>query len=262
VYELERAPVYDVGQSLNAFATCTTTTDDCTTALACASLNHGPAYCASHPESSCDGNLAITCFALTMPQWAVTFPPVDCHAVGMVCVNGGCTDGKTCDDDITSECTGNTVRGCDQSAMTEASTDCGLVYSGGICSNGGGAPRCIPPGGGICADGSGSYACQGTVLLGCANLLDGKVDCAKIASRCVNDDLGTVDCVANATACTRTSPDRCNGAALEFCQDGTWQDFDCATVGLGACGVTSAGGVACGAGGSGVDGGADAPGDG
>jgi hypothetical protein len=253
-YDLERADVKDEGQPVKAFAACAATANDCAAALDCETLGHVPDYCAAHPEHSCDGELAVTCFPLTMPAWAD--PPVDCHALGMTCVNGACTDGKTCTGEIVSQCVGHDLVGCDQSTHMEGTLDCTLVYPGGTCGQVAAAPGCVPPGGGLCARGSGPYACEGDVLLGCASLLDGKLDCSKIASQCV-DTTGIADCVPTATGCTRTSPDRCDGAALVFCVDGHYQAFDCSTVGLGPCQVTTMGRAACAA--SGVDGAADAP---
>lgn len=249
-YQLERTVVAaDMDPALMGFAACTKTAASCTDALACASLNHGPDYCAAHPGSSCDGDLVIDCFPLTMPHWTVTIPPTDCRALGMTCLDGICTDGKTCHDIITSQCIGTTIRGCEQSTGIEYATDCRLLYPDGVCDVSLGRPECAPPKGGFCSSpNSGPWSiCQGDVLMDCQDLLETKVDCTKFASHCALDgDLA--DCVSDANDCTPTSPDRCNGAALEFCQDGRYRDFDCASVGLGPCGTLAAGGVACGAG--------------
>ncbi len=248
-YELERAAVLDGSGPLKTFAACTSTRSDCTSALMCASLNHGPDYCSAHPDNSCDGDVVVECDPTSTPDWAIDPPPVDCHAIGMTCLNAVCTDGKTCNTDIVSECIGNSLVGCAQTTKTEASIDCGLIYTGGTCGQVYAMPGCIPPESTRCIQDTGSYACQGSVLLGCANYLDGKLDCATIDAQCV-EDTGVADCVANATDCTRSSPDRCNGGALEVCLNGQYQDFDCSSVGLGPCVTTQAGGAACGTSGS------------
>lgn len=252
-YALERSVVTGTGDpAFEGFVKCAKTATDCTAALSCASLGHGPDYCSSHAESSCDGDLVIDCFPLTKPQWTVTIPPIDCRAYGMTCLNGMCTDGKTCDDQIVSQCLpgGTVIRGCDQLTKMEYRTDCRLIYPGGVCDVSTLEPVCAPPQRGQCASPSAtSYSsCQGDILSGCQGLLDIKLDCSKMASRCGPDDQGFADCVPDATDCKRDAPDRCNGPKLEFCQDGAWQDFDCASVGLGPCGTIDGGGVACGAG--------------
>jgi len=251
-YEIERSVVTGTGSALLGFADCTKGAADCTAALSCASLGHGPDYCASHPESSCDGDFAIECFPLTVPQWTVTIPPFDCRAWGMTCKNGMCTDGKTCDDIVVSQCLGGgkVIRGCDQLTKMEYRTDCGLIYPDGVCDVSTLEPMCAPPQRGSCSSPiATTYAtCQGNILSGCEQLLDTKLDCSKFDSHCGPDDQGFNDCVPNAHDCTRQSPDHCNGTKLEFCQDGRYQDFDCADVGLGPCGALSGGGVACGAG--------------
>jgi len=251
-YALERMVVTGTGDpAFEGFVACTKTAADCTAALSCASRGHGPDYCASHAETSCDGDLVIDCFPLTKPQWTVTIPPIDCAAQGMKCLNGMCTDGKTCDDIVVSQCLGGTViRGCDQLTKMEYRTDCRSIYTDGVCDVSTLEPMCAPPQRGMCASPIATTysSCQGNILSGCEGLLDIKLDCSKMASRCGPDDQGFADCIPNASACKRDAPDRCNGAKLQFCQDGAWQDFDCASIGLGPCGSAAGGGVACGGG--------------
>lgn len=248
--ELERLVAAGADPALQGFADCTKGAADCTAALSCASRGHGPDYCASHPGSSCDGDLVIDCFPLTQPAWTVTIPPIDCRAWGMTCLNGMCTDGKTCDDIIVSQCLGTVIRGCDQLTKMEYRTDCGLIYPHGVCDVSTLEPMCAPPKGSLCASpiSSAVPTCQGDILSGCEQLLDIKLDCSKFDSHCGPGDQGIADCVPNANDCTPQSPDRCQGAMFEFCQDGRYQDFDCSSIGLGPCGPVTGGGVACGQG--------------
>jgi hypothetical protein len=246
VYELERAPLEQASASMVTFAACAARARTCTDVLTCASGNHGPTYCATHPSSSCDGTALVSCPPSNTPGWAIDPPPLDCASIGMMCVGDTCSDGNTCNGPLVLYCKGSHIMSCDLFRKAEQSVDCAAVYPGGTCGVADSQLQCVPATPDTCTTKTAGvpYACSGNSLLGCYRLLPSKLDCGPIDSTCGPSGLG-FDCVPHAQDCTSKSPDRCNGAALSICVDGRYRDVDCASLGLGACRTTKDG-VACG----------------
>src|SRR5262245_33100006 len=118
---------------LQRYVDCAGTASDCTTALTCASRNHGPDFCAAHPNGACDGDVRVTC----QSGWGLYM--TDCAALGMHCAmaNGhaSCTDGKSCDPMTPARCDGNHFLECNGGTGLESSIDCATFFDGGTCRN-------------------------------------------------------------------------------------------------------------------------------
>jgi len=239
-YRLERGPynTNDGVATLTRLGMCAASTPDCTGAFDCVSGGHGPAYCGAHSDLSCDGNTVISCDTTTgVVGWGVYPPPDDCTKYGMTCSGGLCLDGAVCQGSLVLGCFGKDLVACTFDTHLESRIDCSAVNPGGTCEAT--TQSCIPAN--ACSD-TEFPSCAGDTLKYCGvDRSHHAVDCAAIASHCGPDATGIDDCIPTATDCTPQSPDRCNGAALEFCVDGHYQDFDCTRIGLSTCQATATG---------------------
>jgi hypothetical protein len=227
---------------IQRYVDCAARASDCTTALTCASRNHGPSYCAAHPGGSCDGDLRVYCASAS--DWDLY--PEDCSLVGEHCraANGSssCTDGNSCDPMTPAHCDGSRLVTCDSTTHLESSIDCSNFASGWTCgttvSGSSTTTGCMPKNSGGCQNGP--DRCDGAAAVVCDSGLSLRIECGQFDSHCVITN-GKFECAPNASDCTAQSPDRCNGAALEMCVNGRYQDTACASFGLASCATTMSG---------------------
>ncbi|MCU1282415.1 MAG: hypothetical protein JWM53_5961, partial [bacterium] len=215
-------------------AECAQAATDCGSVMACATQNHDPTYCAAHRGMSCDGELAIHCtngaagsFAGSGFGWADPGPD-DCTKRGTHCHNGFCSDGLTCSTVIDKICVDATHESlCDEGNGIASTIDCSVSAPGSRCLNDGCGPayKCSFEG------------CDGNTLVVCGTLASARIDCGALGGHCgIDTRRGQIqDCIPDATECDSTSPDRCNGNAIEICINGKYQSFDCTSIGLSTC---------------------------
>jgi hypothetical protein len=192
---------------IQRYADCAAASSDCASALACASKNHGAAWCSAHPGTSCDGDLAISCGN----GWGYLIQ--DCTARGQHCTslsgNAFCSDGKTCDPAMPARCVNGHLLACD--SLTH------LEYDSADC-----ASDCT------------QSKCDGAAAIACVNGREVRVDCAQLASHCVLTN-GTFSCAPNATECDAKTPDTCDADNIVMCVNGRKGSIACSSIGLTTC---------------------------
>jgi hypothetical protein len=210
---------------------CAASASDCDAALACASRNHPPSYCASNPGDSCDGSTLVRCPATT--DWPIL--TTECAQWGLRCevANGGasCTNGMQCDPHNAAHCDGDQLISCDPTTKLQASASCSQVLAGTVCRPAGSASDCLPAGNPCSTTGS---SCAGQKLVACVGGETVTLDCAPLEATCTDTPSG-FDCVENNAACTRDSMDACNGDSMEICVHGSYAATNCRTIGKTAC---------------------------
>jgi len=221
---------------LQRYVGCASSSSNCTDALDCASVNHGPDWCNAHPNGGCDGDTLVYC----VDGWGLE--RADCSAMGLHCAtaNGAssCSDGKTCDPTTsTARCDGNRYVQCNGSTKLESSVDCGKLYGGGTCMHltmgSSSTTGCFPPASGSC--GQDGVTCDGATAVVCSYGTQLRVACGQFASHCVVGSSGTFDCVPDASNCTASTADSCDGNALKMCVNGNLVDTACSSIGLTTC---------------------------
>jgi hypothetical protein len=228
------------------YVNCASSASDCTSALNCASQNHGPTWCAAHPRASCDGDTVVNCVA----GWGLEL--ADCSQFGEHCrvaANGSatCSDGSSCDPTVGAQCMGNRYVTC-QGGLS-SSIDCGSVIPGGTCraivNMSSSETGCFGPGSAACpATTTEMDSCDGATVVACSYGTQLRVDCAQFQSHCLIGSSGKYSCAADATDCTQDSHDACVGNAIQMCVNGKWETTACGSFGLGSC-QTTAMGVKC-----------------
>jgi hypothetical protein len=235
---------------LARYVNCASSAGDCTTALNCASKNHGPAWCMAHPNPTCDGDTLVNCVG----GWGLELN--DCTQLNLHCrsANGfaTCSDGTTCDGTVTDQCMGNRYVTCDSQTHLGASFDCGQFIPGGVCRhivNGTSSETgCFGPGSATCTATETMASCDGAAIVSCGYGTTVRVDCSQFQSHCLADNSNgssSFSCAPDATDCTATSPDSCVGNAIQMCVNGKWEQTACSSFGLSSCATTNSGGVKC-----------------
>jgi hypothetical protein len=215
---------------ISRYVGCTSSANNCTDALNCASRNHGPDWCNAHPQGGCDGDSFIFCAG----GWGLEI--TDCAALGMHCQSANgvaqCTDGNTCSG--TTHCDGNRLVECNNATLLESSFDCGHFRPGLICkSDAFNSGSCSPPASASCT--SDGATCQGTTAVVCSGGGQSQVSCGRFASHCELDGLGGYRCAPDATACDAGTLDSCSGSSLQICVNGNLELTPCSSLGLTTC---------------------------
>ena len=231
---------------LDRIVGCASSNGDCASALACASRNHGPNWCATHSNGGCDGNVIIFCLS----GWGLQ--QQDCGQFGLSCreANGAatCTNGNACMGTEPVHCVGSQIVQCNASTMLESSIDCAVALPGSTCMTftdpgGGSTTGCFPAGGGCSPDG---VRCDGTTGVTCQHGRELRVACGDFGSHCVLTGMGasaSFNCVPNQTQCTSQTPDSCMGSSLVMCVNGQELGTQCSSIGFTSCqavGLTAA----------------------
>jgi hypothetical protein len=233
---------------LTRYVSCVGAHSDCTSALNCASKNHGPDWCAAHAKATCDGDTLVGCIG----GWGLEL--TNCATFGLHCVTangqGVCTDGNPCDPTVSAHCSGNRYITCDSTTRLGRSIDCGTFVAGGTCrqivSGSTTETGCFGPGSATCpASVQDMSSCDGTAVVACSYGTSLRVECGEFQSHCVAAANGKYGCTADASECTQNSPDSCVGNAIQMCVNGKWTATACSSLGLSTCQTTSTG-VKCG----------------
>lgn len=231
------------GSEYRRFADCAAAANNCMTVLECASRNHDPAYCAAHPNNSCDGSVLVQCG--TAADWSIY--TTDCAAFGLRCqqANGAaaCTDGAPCDPTSTPlHCAGNQYVSCDKTTGLRSTVDCNqspipnatcrIGASVAFFSN---PPGCLPSGP-PCVQ---TPRCDGNLLVTCVAGEETRIDCGQLASHCAatGDYEDPITCVSDDTQCDGGAS--CAGDAIVACVDGAWTAIPCSMLGLTSCAVVN-----------------------
>jgi hypothetical protein len=191
--------------SADQLLACGASATSCADWSACANAPYGPAYCATHPGDSCDGNVAVTCASTTGGGTSKT-----CSDQFPCRINAGkaeCSSGEACTG-FTVECGGNGVVTCFKDIKHEA--PCAPNES---CA--------YPP-----APGPHMGSCT-------RKRVSGPYDCASVglsydATATTGAYIET--CVPSAPDCNESA--KCNGDTMRWCIAGHARTFDCGTIGL------------------------------
>lgn len=218
-------PIYD-----KLFACVNAAKDDCDKIAVC--YGRGKA-CDKDYKASCKGTVAVSCDLIGHRIYQL-----DCAHAGLTCeVNKAgsaiCTPG-TCSTSYANQCKGDQVLSCTTGAIEVL--DCSVM--GKVCGN----KQCTGNQQTSCSSKSFVRYCKSNTALTCVGGRVHHDDCSKHklkTSKCVAGE-----CVKAGTQCTE-SMNRCSGARLEACLDGSWKTFDCAKLGLGACLASATYGAAC-----------------
>jgi hypothetical protein len=204
------------------------------------------AACDNTTVASCNGAVAKSCDLLDGRLYEL-----DCSTAGLSCalasgqtITASCTPGTCTTSSFSDQCKGNLLYTCN--AGIQEITDC--TKSGELCGKGGGSKESIACEGesGLTCHSSGSHAfspyCESGSALKCVNELLHYDVCSrhKLVKTACQDGI----CVVAGTACS-TDNNRCSGTKLEACLDGSWKQYDCTSLGLGACKTASTYGANC-----------------
>jgi len=214
---------------LRRYIACGSQATDCATALACASRDHGPAYCSLQPGDSCDGNVLVRC-ALDASNADWTILTTDCAVLGERCemANGSasCTTGEACEPTTASaRCDGDRFVGCNQNSHLVASYDCGVIASGATCVSSPAGTSCELPGPSC----SGPNTCDNDVLTVCQSGRERSLDCAQLGQTCRGGRCEPKGCSPSAVS------DTCQSTMIRVCANGQFVSIDCASIGLATC---------------------------
>ena len=239
---------------------CAREATSCSTLRACITRNHNSDYCAAHHHDSCDGNVRVKCPLVepnTPDELAQPATTQDCTLAGLTCtaVNGSavCGDGMACDRTFVDTCDGTKVVRCDLATGTRVSTDCARVLAGGTCimawATGAMFPRCASST--VCTrdPNRSPTRCESNSLISCVVVSDpmpdplGRIEGREVRLDCAHEVLegrcttlgGVASCTSVQNQCGPTSPDRCNGNAVEICVNGRYESTDCGSLGFARC---------------------------
>jgi hypothetical protein len=227
---------------LARYVNCSSSAGDCTSALKCASRNHGLDWCAAHPNASCDGDTLVGCLG----GWGLEL--TDCGSFGLRCVTANgvslCSDGKSCNPTAPARCDGNTYVSCDTTAKLGQSIDCGAygrvcrqIMSGSSTETG-----CFGMGSATCpANTSEMDSCDGKTVVACTYGTQLRLDCTQIQAHCEVGAPNKTSCVFDASDCSAGSPDSCVGNGIQICVNGKWTTTACSSFGLSSCETTGMG---------------------
>jgi hypothetical protein len=208
-------PVYDaIYRCVNAAR------GDCEKIFACYGANRAAGRCDTTFAGRCDGDVAVSCDTLAgrVLSYDCSAAKLSCMVQGgsfeATCTTGGCSGAATCD--------GGRALGCNNGIVEV--DDC--KAQGLACSDG----RCVGESSESCSQGY-SASCEGSVAVTCVN---GRVHRADCSSRPVDRRCEGGSCTRSGSECVDDF-DRCQDTALQTCIDGSWQTYDCASLGLGPC---------------------------
>jgi hypothetical protein len=208
------------------------------TALRCANAAGGD--CAA--IEACFGGATETCVAsacsdashLTSCFAGVPFV-VDCALESALCVEGAgeaavaACGVEACGPEYVGRCEDTRLVTCVDGVASARSCPSGASCTDGACVGAGApCPADSPP------------SCDGDTLVACVGGALAERDCRADAyqATCGPALDGVAACVAALDECEPASfVDRCNGARLEYCQDGRVEGVDCAALGFAACSV-------------------------
>lgn len=230
---------------LRTFFDCLSTANSCNDIASCRSRDHGSAYCAQSPGSSCDGDILVDCSRTPVTS-------TDCTALGLTCrSNGGvvtCADGTTCSPGEAG-CLGNKLFVC-AGPVGRVAFDCSEMAAGTSCQLvDAGQPVCAPAG--VACPGIPAPRCDGNTFVLCdaSFARETRVECNSLfpESACAaSSPSGVVGSYCypadpQDNECWYDSKDRCDGATLLLCQNGRFQGVDCTRLGFGTCQVLDLG---------------------
>lgn len=236
---------------------CGRTARTCEALRACYTDNLWTPSLCTGPRARCVGNHVVSCSSSSD-----VFPDtLDCAALGMTCVAGGCvlpdtvpTD-PTCMAEGATRCNGDAVEVCfrrmDGTYGVYRRADC--AAAGLRCGRGstpGSTAVCMPLGG-PCA--TAGLACEGTTLAMCSTVFTPtqqsyRFDCASVGRGCGPSSSGPLACIPTGTECSMdpaTFGGSCDHDSLVACADGHTLRVACADVGRRTCGMSSVGVPSC-----------------
>jgi len=186
--------------------------------------------CDNTYKATCDGTTAIACDLIDKKVYALK-----CATAGLEClVRSGqttaaaCTPG-TCYSTFGTACQGSWLISC--VASVSEVEDC--AADGLICSSTGtNSAECMGEQSDGCNSKKYSPTCDGNTTVTCVQSKLHRDDCTRYKMRHTRCE--GAKCVAAGTDCEHTF-NRCAGAELEACFDGSWKRYDCAKLGLGPC---------------------------
>jgi hypothetical protein len=113
----------------------------------------------------------------------------------------------------------------------------GACDPGAACQGAAGAAACKGVGAPCTA---GAAHCDGTAIVRCVGNAEARQDCAAggYAQTCAQPSGMDPVCAGTFLECDPTTfADRCNGARLEYCQDGRVRGVDCTALGFAGCAI-------------------------
>jgi hypothetical protein len=248
----EWATTRSLGAAPSARDSCLAAANDCTAFWNCFPPQQRPAFCAAHPEITCDGDVWVEC-ALGVP---LVF---DCGAFGAHCTPtvgpSRCTFGEPCADGTRiASCDGSVVRECDATTGLVGVFDCATDAPFTRCVAGPhdhlddpevDQPCAYPRPGGACIPPTVPTGpqCDGTRAFVCG--ADGtrydELDCAVAGATCTPDPSGGE---FSGSACTlpgepvcdrERDVETCDGATVTMCIFGRAVSLDCRAIGMRTC---------------------------
>ncbi|HEY3445112.1 MAG TPA: hypothetical protein VGK67_02065 [Myxococcales bacterium] len=212
---------------------CAAAVSDCEGYARCRNRNHSWAYCARHPENSCDGEVSVYCEGIpNKPALSAT----DCASLGQKCVDNLCTSptGVCTEPAGTTSCKDGVLHTCNsvgQDFWTPCSAEepCGDLSGTRLCLSSGGECSSLDP----------PRRCGGTAVVDCRAYgtvhRELRTDCAKVEGMGCGA-VPSVRCAPAAPECDpATDPQSCAGTVLSGCWGGKHRSLDCATLGFATC---------------------------
>jgi hypothetical protein len=207
---------------------------DCAAILAC--------YNNDDPTGGCDPLASTPYCDADMRFWScmstVAFSR-DCAADGLTCVQpapGSADCGRACVAGDGATCDGSRLFVCDDATLIAREQACG---AGAACGPVGTSSGCV--GTGVPCAGTATSCRDSRTLVVCLNGNEAVIDCGEggFERECFDPGpaVGPPSCVG--VAADECDPaafaDRCNGARLEYCEDGVVRGLDCRGLGFEGC---------------------------
>ena len=222
-------PIYD-----KLFACVNAAKDDCDKIAVC--YGRGKA-CDKDYKANCKGSVAVSCDLIGRRIYQL-----DCAHAGLSCkvdkAGAATCTLATCGASYSNNCKGDQLLSCTTGAVEILV----CAATGKICGSNYGGAGCQGNQKTTCSAKSFVRTCKGNIAVTCVGGRVHHDDCSKQKlqkSKCVSSQ-----CVKAGTQCTE-SMNRCKGANLEACLDGSWKVFDCAKLGLGPCQASATFGAGC-----------------
>lgn len=203
----------------------------CEEVYSCFGADRLAGRCDATFKARCEGDNAVSCDLLDQRVFVS-----DCTAAKLkcavkntetfeaACAYGSCLSAYAprCDEGRALTCLDGviTVEDCTAQGLVCASTSTTTKAVG-----------CVGSSSTSCSPSKTTPSCKGTVAVTCVVNKLHEEDCS---TRVYNRTCKNGVCVATGTGCTDAF-DRCQGSNLEYCLDGNWVLFDCATAGFGPC---------------------------
>lgn len=201
---------------------------DCDKVYECFGAHELAGRCGSDYVASCASTEATFCDLLDKRVFHY-----QCSLAGLTCVvrakdsfESICGLGSCSSKSFKIRCEDNKRLNCEDGVI--APYDCAAI--GQKCGSNKGTVTCIGSSSTSC---SSSYksGCKGSVASSC---LGGKVQQEDCSKRHYNTTCKAGACVPGASTCDKAH-NKCSGADLLACLDGSWRKFDCKALGFGAC---------------------------